>query len=156
MSLGTKRGSGGGVSPSTGKFYLYNKGTLGVPFDTENQYHNGSTTPAVFPQFYTNYVRLPQGLCITGTSEKVDLTNYKTIKIRAKVNGNYQALFVTTEKNIDNQYRAALVSFTYSEQYTEYSVDVSSLTDQTRRDVLKSLRYMLRMLKWMNLLIWML
>lgn len=124
---------GGGVAPQ--QRILYEEGSWGVGYDNPGGYtYAGVSTfgATLNPSSVTLNGASGSVGCI-GTTLKIDITNARLLKIRAKKTAGqvYGAtVLIRTTKTLSDSNVVASISIPNANDYTEYAVDVSTLSGE--------------------------
>ncbi len=121
-------GAGGSASKD---MVLYDSGSWGISYENPGNYaYTGvSVGGALLESADIKFVSESNAIRLIGSSNKIDLTNYSMLKVRAKAtNANLVACISNTKTVSSGTVKSMTIQV--SAEYTEFVLDVTSLSGE--------------------------
>ena len=116
----------GGTKKPT-KSYLYNAGSWSVPYNNPSPYTWYGNTPVGFSSQIDKMVAATtNNIKMLGTGNTINLTDFKSVHIKAKMTAGYSALHISSNKNENGE--VAFLNMTDVGVEKEYVLDISLLS----------------------------
>ena len=111
---------------------IYDNGTWGVPYANPGSYRASGVTPLSATLNPTNVTVASNATtpALIGTANKIDVTNYSMLKVKARATGTTCAVYVNTGLDVLNPVPVAETLIPSGGSETEYVIDLSGVTGE--------------------------
>lgn len=131
MSRGFHMGGAGGGGNSK-ELIIYDSGSWGVPYANPGNFKVNGATPlgATLGASSLTIASTPTASAIIGTSQKIDVTKYTMLKVRARATAYTCAIYVNTGLDVLNPIPIAETLVPAGGSETEYTIDLTNITGE--------------------------